>query len=181
MSRQGTVWTPPRPSGTETTQKEREFQEAARPAGFDSILSVQGCGQGGHASRDPTPTQGSRAAGTEHRHKEPLAPGARAGGARSPGQQGSHLLGPHTRCVGSTRTGAGAAAGGRGGGTPQQGCSRPSPGIAACTRVKAPAQHRDQAALAGAHPCQQSWRPRGQGTSVGRQASGEHDGLGSEA
>lgn len=167
MSRQGTVWTPPRPSGTETTQKEREFQEAARPPSFNPILSVQGCGQGGHASRDQTPTRGSRAAGTEHRHKEPLAPGARAGGARSPGQQGSHLLGPHTRCEGFTRTGAGAAVGGRGAETPQQGCSRPSPGNTACTRVMSPAQHRDQGALAGARPRQQRWCPRGQRRSVG--------------
>lgn len=127
MSRQGTVWTPPRPSGTETTQKEREFQEAARPAGFDSILSVQGCGQGGRASRDQTPTQGSRAAGTEHRHKEPLAPGARAGGARSPGQQGSHLLGPHTRCVGFTRTRGRGSCGGTRRGDPTAGLKPTQP------------------------------------------------------
>lgn len=167
MSRQGTVWTPPGPLGQKATRRKGNFRkQPGHPVSIPFLV----CRAVGRkvvppGTRHPPEEAGLQAQSTDTRSHLHLGPEQEGPGAR--GSRGATSSAPTLGAWGSRGPGAGAAVGGRGGETPQQGCSRPSPGNAACTPVMSPAQHRDQGALAGARPRQQRWCLRGQRRSVG--------------
>lgn len=167
MSRQGTVWTPPGPLGQKPhRRKGNSRKQPGHPVSIPFLV----CRAVGRevmppGTQHPPKEAGLQAQSTDTRSHLHLGPEQEGPGAR--GSRGATSSAPTLGAWGPRGLGQGQQWGGRGGETPQQGCSRPSPGNAACTRVMSPAQHRDHAALAGARPRQQRWCPRGQRRSVG--------------